>query len=62
MLLAAFGSKTTFALAGTPDDARERLAEYWKVADSITLTTPTGIDGASQRGYQQAIADTFWNG
>jgi probable F420-dependent oxidoreductase len=51
----------TFALAGTPDDARERIAEYWKHADSITLTPPTSmIDLATQRAYQQAIADTFW--
>jgi probable F420-dependent oxidoreductase len=51
----------TFALAGTPDDARERIEEYWKVADSITLTPPSAmIDGATYRACQQAIADTFY--
>jgi alkanesulfonate monooxygenase SsuD/methylene tetrahydromethanopterin reductase-like flavin-dependent oxidoreductase (luciferase family) len=51
----------TFALAGTPDEARERIEQYWKVADSITLTPPSAmIDGATHRAYQQAIADTFY--
>ena len=52
---------TTFSLAGTPDDARERIAKYWTVADSITLSPPTAmIDIATQLAYQQAIAETFW--
>jgi probable F420-dependent oxidoreductase len=52
---------TTFALAGTPDDAREQIEAYWKVADSITLTPPNAmLDGATHRAYQQAIADTFY--
>jgi len=52
---------TTFALAGTPDDVREQIEAYWKVADSITLTPPNAmLDGATQRAYQQAIAETFY--
>jgi len=51
----------TFAIAGTPEEGRERIEEFWKVADSITLTPPNAmIDGATHRGYQQAIADTFY--
>ncbi len=51
----------TFAIAGTPEEGRERIEEFWKVADSITLTPPNAmIDGAAHRGYQQAIADTFY--
>ena len=54
---------TTFALAGTPDEGRARIAEYWKVADSITLVPPNaGLDSATMHGYQQAIADTFYGG
>ena len=51
----------TFALAGTPDECAERIEEYWKVADSITLVPPNAmLDSAAVRGYQQAIADTFY--
>ena len=51
----------TFALAGTPDEGRERIEEYWRVADSITLTPPNAmLDGATVAGYQKAIADTFY--
>ena len=50
---------TTFALAGTPDEGRARIEEYWKIADSITLVPPNG-DAANTREYQQAIADTFY--
>ncbi|HSU90904.1 MAG TPA: LLM class flavin-dependent oxidoreductase [Sporolactobacillaceae bacterium] len=31
---------TTFAIAGTPDDARERVAKMWEYADSMTLSSP----------------------
>ncbi len=51
----------TFALAGTPDDAREQIEAYWKHADSITLMPPNSmLDGATVAGYQKAIADTFF--
>ena len=52
---------TTFAIAGTPEEGRERIEAFWKVADSITLTPPNAmIDGATMAGYQKAIADTFY--
>jgi probable F420-dependent oxidoreductase len=52
---------TTFAIAGTPDEGRERVEEFWKVADSITLSPPNSlIDGASIASYQKAIAETFY--
>jgi probable F420-dependent oxidoreductase len=52
---------STFALVGTPEEGRERIEEFWKVADSITLTPPNAmLDGATIAGYQKAIADTFY--
>jgi probable F420-dependent oxidoreductase len=51
----------TFAIAGTPDEGREKVEAFWKVADSITLSPPNSmIDGASIAAYQQAIAETFY--
>jgi hypothetical protein len=29
-----------FAVAGTPDEARERIEELWRTADSMTLVPP----------------------
>ncbi len=52
---------TTFAIAGTPDEGREQIEAFWKMADSITLTPPNSmLDGATVAGYQKAIADTFY--
>lgn len=52
---------TTFAIAGTPDEGRERIEAFWKLADSITLTPPNAmVDSAGVAGYQKAIADTFY--
>jgi probable F420-dependent oxidoreductase len=51
----------TFVIAGTPDEARERVAELWQNADSMTLMPPLyslGVDKIV--GYQKAIADTFY--
>ncbi len=51
----------TFAIAGTPDEGREKVEAFWKVADSITLSPPNSlIDGASIASYQKAIAETFY--
>jgi alkanesulfonate monooxygenase SsuD/methylene tetrahydromethanopterin reductase-like flavin-dependent oxidoreductase (luciferase family) len=51
----------TFSIAGTPEEGRERIEEFWKFADSITLTPPNAmIDGASIAAYQKAIAETFY--
>jgi alkanesulfonate monooxygenase SsuD/methylene tetrahydromethanopterin reductase-like flavin-dependent oxidoreductase (luciferase family) len=52
---------TTFAIAGTPDEGRERIEAFWKVADSITLTPPNAmLDSAAVAGYQKALAETFY--
>ena len=51
----------TFAIAGTPDDARARVEDLWLTADSLTLAAPFYfIDGMKVAGYQQAIAQTFY--
>jgi probable F420-dependent oxidoreductase len=54
---------TTFAVAGTRDEARERVAELCANADSLTLTAPIySIDPLRIGGYQRAIAETFYGG
>jgi probable F420-dependent oxidoreductase len=53
----------TFAIAGTPDEAKTRVEDLWKTADSLTLTAPFYfIEGTKVAGYQQAIAETFYLG
>ena len=52
---------TMFTIAGTPDDARERVEEMWKHADSLTLLPPqSGLSGERLTSYRTAIADTFY--
>lgn len=54
---------TTFAIAGTPDDARERVEKMWQYADSMTLSPPQYFVGGNRLGeYRNAIADTFYRG
>lgn len=49
-----------FAVAGTPDDARRRLAPYLDLADSICLTPPDQlIDPAESARYREALLATF---
>ena len=52
----------TFAIAGTPDEARERIEELWQTADSMTLVPPlfSALDNSKIAAYQKAIADTFY--
>jgi alkanesulfonate monooxygenase SsuD/methylene tetrahydromethanopterin reductase-like flavin-dependent oxidoreductase (luciferase family) len=51
----------TFAIAGTPDDARERVEALWQNADSMTLMPPLySLDLGKVAGYQKAIVDTFY--
>jgi alkanesulfonate monooxygenase SsuD/methylene tetrahydromethanopterin reductase-like flavin-dependent oxidoreductase (luciferase family) len=52
----------TFAIAGTSDAARERVAELWQTADSMTLMRPlfSGLDIGKITTYQKAIVDTFY--
>ena len=52
---------STFAIAGSADEAKERVEELWRHADSLALNAPVyGIDGARLAGYQDAIARTFY--
>ena len=53
---------TTFAIAGTVGQARERVENLWKHADSLTLGPPIiGMDPATIGRYTAAIAQTFYN-
>ncbi len=50
----------TFAVAGTPDEVRRKLAPYADLADSICLTPPSEmIDPGEAARYRQAIIETF---
>ncbi|HYL59450.1 MAG TPA: LLM class flavin-dependent oxidoreductase [Candidatus Acidoferrales bacterium] len=52
---------TTFAIAGTPDEARERVARIWPYADSMTLSAPQYfVSGARVSEYRNAIVSTFY--
>jgi probable F420-dependent oxidoreductase len=51
----------TFAIVGTPDEVRSRLAAMWEVADSVTVVAPTNFLTPDQiMRYQQAIATTVY--
>lgn len=52
---------TTFAIAGTPDEARERVAQLWQYADSMTLSAPQNFLPAQRIAqYREAILTTFY--
>jgi probable F420-dependent oxidoreductase len=52
---------TTFGIAGTADEARERVARMNEHADSLTLVPPQHlIKGAKIGAYDAAIARTFY--
>lgn len=52
---------TTFAIAGTPDEARERVARLWQYADSMTLSAPQNfLPAARIAEYREAISNTFY--
>lgn len=54
---------TTFSIAGTPDEARERVSRLWQYADSLTLTPPFAIQHAGSKvgpAYRDAIEKTFY--
>ena len=54
---------TTFAIAGTPDEARERIERMWRHADSITLSPPANfIRAAKVAEYRKAIVDNIYSG
>jgi len=52
---------TTFAIAGTPDEARERVAQMWQYADSMTLSAPQNFLPAPRiPEYRDSILKTFY--
>jgi len=52
---------TTFAIAGTRDDVRERVEALWQIADSMTLAAPAVLVDPMEAGkYRAAIAETFY--
>ena len=52
---------TTFAIAGTPDEVRELVAQLWEHADSMTLSAPQNLlPGSRIAEYRDAIAKTFY--
>lgn len=52
---------TTFAIAGTPDEARARIERMWQFADSITLSPPANFIRAPKVAeYRKAIADNVY--
>lgn len=52
---------TTFAIAGAPDEARERVDRLWQYADSITLSAPQNFLPAQRIAeYRDAISSTFY--
>ncbi len=52
---------TTFAIAGTPDDALERVNRMAHNADSLTLSPPQYFVPADRlAGYRAAIVNTFY--
>lgn len=53
---------TTFAIAGTPDEVRERVEQMWQHANSMTLSAPQNfLPAARIAQYREAIAKTFYN-
>ena len=54
---------TAFAIAGTPDEVRERVAQMWQYADSMTLSAPQNfLPGKRIVEYRDAIEATFYRG
>jgi alkanesulfonate monooxygenase SsuD/methylene tetrahydromethanopterin reductase-like flavin-dependent oxidoreductase (luciferase family) len=54
---------TTFSIAGTPDEARERVAQLWRHADSLTLVPPAqrqNVKSGQGQAYHDAITKTFY--
>ena len=51
----------TFAIAGTPDDARERISKMWEYADSMTLSPPRYFVPPERLAkYRGALVDTVY--
>lgn len=53
---------TTFAIAGTPDETRERVERMWHYADSMTLSAPVNfLSSAKVAEYREAIVRNFYS-
>jgi alkanesulfonate monooxygenase SsuD/methylene tetrahydromethanopterin reductase-like flavin-dependent oxidoreductase (luciferase family) len=52
---------TTFAVAGTRDEVRERVAKLWQYADSMTLSPPQYfVTPARLNEYRTALVETLY--
>ena len=52
---------STFTIAGTPDEARDRVSKMWQYADSLTLIPPqAGLSPDRLATYRACITDTFY--
>lgn len=51
---------TTFAIAGTTDEARERVSKMWEHADSMTLSAPQYLPRARTDEYRRALVETLY--
>jgi len=52
---------TTFAVAGTPDEVRERVAKLWHYADSMTLSPPQYfVPPGRLNEYRTALMETLY--
>lgn len=52
---------TTFAVAGTPDEVRERVAKLWLYADSMTLSPPQYFVAPGRLNeYRTALVQTLY--
>ncbi len=52
---------TKFAIAGTPDEVRDRISKMWEYADSMTLSPPQHfIPSARLAEYRTAIVETLY--
>ena len=50
-----------FAIVGTPDEVRRKLAGLWELADAVTVVAPTNFLTSDQIvAYNQAIATTLY--
>jgi alkanesulfonate monooxygenase SsuD/methylene tetrahydromethanopterin reductase-like flavin-dependent oxidoreductase (luciferase family) len=53
---------TTFAIAGTPEEVRERVAKMWEYADSMTLSAPQYfVPSGRLAEYRTALVDTLYS-
>ena len=52
---------TTFALAGTPDEVRERVSQMWEHGKSMTLSPPQYfVPQQRMNEYREALVETLY--